>query len=85
MLSVPLRWVSSTSKRDLPKPRATKSISSGHETPLTETHVDPVPTVHADASSDHKTNLNNPSSTSDESAKHRSHDDGKGQHVDYSI
>jgi len=85
MLSVPLRWVSSTSKRDLPIPRARKSISSGHDTPLTDTHVDPVPTVHADASSDQKSNLNNPPSTRDENTKPLSQDDGKGKHVDYSI
>jgi len=85
MLSVPPRWISSTSKRDLPSPRARQSISSGHDTPFTDTHVDPVPTVHGDESSDKKSDLKNNRSSSGDDIKSSSLDKGTGQLVDRSI
>jgi len=85
MLSVPTRWISSAAKRDLPSPKARKSVTSGHNTPLTDTHVDPTPTVHADASSDHKTSLNKPRFENQKDENSPSPDEGKGQLVDYSI
>ena len=85
MLSVPIRWISSTVKRNLPSPRARQSITPGHDTPLTDSHVDPVPTVHADASSDQKINpdKSRPSLDSDQNPSSRG--ERKGQHVDRSV
>lgn len=85
MLSVPPRWISSAGKRDLPSPRARKSISSGHDIPLTDTHVDPTPVIHADASSDQRGNHNTPQSPGSEETKATPDEEGKGQIVDYSI
>jgi len=85
MLSVPLRWISSAGKRDLPSPRARKSISSGHDIPLTDTHVDPTPVIHADASSDQRGNHNTPQSSTKKEPKTTADDEGTGKIVDYSI
>jgi len=85
MLSVPIRWISSAAKRDLPSPKARKSISSGHDVPLTDSYVDPTPTIHPDPSSDQKSSLNNPQSPTGEDSKSQLQDDGKGRLVDYSV
>ncbi len=85
MLSVPSRWISSTSKRDLPSPKARQSISSGHDTPLTGNHVDPVPTVHSDESSDKKSDWKNNRSSSQGDVKSSPLEKGTGQFVDRSI
>ncbi len=85
MLSVPSRWVSSTSKRDLPKPKARQSISPGHSTPLTDNHVDPVPTVHSDESSDKKSDWKNTGPSSEGDIKSSPLQKGTGQLVDRSI
>ncbi len=85
MLSVPTRWISSAAKRDLPSPKARKSISSGHDIPMTDSYVDPTPTIHADQSSDQKSSLNNSQSPADEDSKSQLQDEGKGRLVDYSV
>jgi len=85
MLSVPSRWISSALKRDLPTPRARQSISPGHDTPLTDNHVDPVPTVHGDESSDKKSDWKNNGSSLDGDIKSSPLEKGTGQLVDRSI
>jgi len=85
MLSVPTRWISSAGKRDLPSPKARKSISSGHDVPLTDSYVDPTPTIHGDPSSDQKSSLKKRSSRAVEDSKSQLHDEGKGRLVDYSV
>jgi len=85
MLSVPLRWISSTSKRDLPSPKARQSVSSGHDTPFTDIHVDPVPTVHSDESSDKKSAWQNDRASTDGDSKSSPLEKGTGQLVDRSI
>jgi len=85
MLSVPIRWISSAAKRDLPSPKARKSISSGHDVPLTDGYVDPTPTILADPGSDQKSSLNTPRPAADEDSKSQLQDEGKGRLVDYSV
>jgi hypothetical protein len=85
MLSVPTRWISSAAKRDLPSPKARKSVSSGHDVPMTDSFVDPTPTIHADPSSDQKSSLKKRSSSAGEDSNSQIHDEGKGRLVDYSV
>ncbi len=85
MLSVPSRWISSTSKRDLPSPKARQSISSGHDTPFTGNHVDPAPTVYSDESSDKKSDGKNNRPSLDGDVKSSPLEKGTGRIVDRSI
>ena len=81
MLSVPSRWISSTAKRNLPSRKARKSVSSGHDIPLIDTHVDPVPTIHGNTNPDH----NNDPAPTDEKGNCELHGEGKGRIVDCSV
>jgi len=85
MLSVPLRWISSTSKRDLPSPKARQSISSGHDTVLTSNHIDPVPTIYGDESSGKKSDWKNSKSSSEGDVKSPPLPKGTGKLVDRSV
>lgn len=82
MLSVPPRWISSAAKHDLPSRRLKKSISSDHETHMTETHVEPSPTVHTDTRADQQNNARQNIKNDDTSGPL---EDGKGKLIDCSV
>ncbi len=83
MLSVPVRWISSIAKRNLPSPKTPKSELSGHDPHLTESRVDPASIVAGPEPKTGNQNSKSPASGKDE--KKSGESDGTGHLFDYSI